>query len=155
MNICPRCEAKGRTIKPVTLEAQVVSARLDQLAEHEGWYLCTSKSCEVVYFRDGDVFVLGETRGVPFHKSDDPQRLVCFCFEHSVVELQADVAANGTSTIHESIKAECTAGRDDCERKNPQGRCCLGNVGLVVKQATVDDADRGGTGCCDADPAEE
>lgn len=136
MTPCPRCEAKGRPIESVTLEAQVGPDRIAQLAEHKGWGLCTSDSCEVVCFRDNEVVVLGETRGVPFHKSEDPQRLVCFCFEHSVAELEADVAANGTSTIQASIKAECKAGRDDCQRKNPQGRCCLGNVGQVVKQAT-------------------
>jgi len=155
MNLCPRCEAKGRTIKPVTLEAQVVPARLDQLAEHGGWRLCTSESCEVVYFRDDEVVVVGETRGVPFHKSEDPQRLVCFCFEHSVADIEADVAETGTSTIQASIKAECKAGRDDCERKNPQGRCCLGNVGQVVKRAAPDDADGGGAGCCGDKAAED
>lgn len=147
MNLCPQCESKGRTIKPVTLEAQVVPARLDQLAEHDGWRLCTSESCEVVYFRDDEVVALGETRGVPFHKSEDPQRLVCFCFEHSVADIEADVAETATSTIQASIKAECKAGRDDCERKNPQGRCCLGNVGQVVKRAAPDDADGDGDGC--------
>ena len=154
MNLCPGCEAKGRTIKPVTLQGQVVPPRLDQLGEHDGWRLCTSESCEVVYFRDDEVVVLGETRGVPFHKSEDPQRLVCFCFEHSVADVEADVAENGTSTIQVSIKAECKAGRDDCKRKNPQGRCCLGNVGQVVKRAAPDDADGGGAGCCGDKAAE-
>ena len=154
MNLCPGCEAKGRTIKPVTLQGQVVPPRLDQLGEHDGWRLCTSESCEVVYFRDDEVVVLGETRGVPFHKSEDPQRFVCFCFEHSVADVEADVAENGTSTIQVSIKAECKAGRDDCKRKNPQGRCCLGNVGQVVKRAAPDDADGGGAGCLDEDTIE-
>ena len=141
MNLCPRCEAKGRAIDPVTLEAQVVPDRLALLADHDGWRLCTSEGCEVVYFRGDATVVLGETREVPFHKSEDPQRLVCFCFEHSVAELEADVAANGTSTIQALIKAACKAGQDDCERKNPQGRCCLGNVGTVVKRVTSAGAD--------------
>ncbi|MGB1015431.1 MAG: hypothetical protein ACPG4T_14945, partial [Nannocystaceae bacterium] len=151
MNLCPRCESNGRSIKPVTLQAQVVPARLDQLAEHNGWRLCTSESCEVVYFRDDQVVVLGETRGVPFHKSEDPERLVCFCFEHSVADIKVDVAENEASTIQASIKAECKAGRDDCERKNPQGRCCLGNVGQAVKRAAPDD----GAGCCGDKAAED
>lgn len=154
MNLCPRCESKGRSITPVTLEAQVAPTRLDQLAEHDGWRLCTSESCEVVYFRDGEVVVLGQTRGVPFHKSEDPQRLVCFCFEHSVADIEADVAQNGASTIQASIKAECKAGRDDCERKNPQGRCCLGDVGQVVKRAAPGDADGRGADCCEGEAAE-
>ena len=134
MSRCPRCQAEGRTVGPVTLGAQVLPSRLAELTQHDGWALCASESCDVVYFRDGEVVVLGETKAVPFHKSTAPTRLVCFCFEHSVAQIEADVIANGTSRIQASIKAECKAGRDDCERKNPQGRCCLGNVGQVVKR---------------------
>lgn len=155
MSPCPRCETEGRAIGPVTIEAQVLPERLARLTEHEGWRLCTSESCDVVYFLDGAVVVLGETRGLPFHKSDDPNRLACFCFEHTVAELEADVASNGTSTIQASIKAACKAGRDDCERKNPQGRCCLGNVGQVVKRAVPHDTSRGsGASCCGAETPE-
>lgn len=148
MSHCPQCDARGRTITPVTLEAQVVPARLDRLAEHEGWRVCLSVSCEVVYFRDDEVVVLGETRGVPFNKSEDPVRLVCFCFGHTVAAVEAEVAASGTSVIGASIKAECKAGHDDCERKNPQGRCCLGNVGQVVKGAAPGDAPKQAESCC-------
>ena len=146
MNLCPRCETKGRAVDPVTLEAQVLPERLTRLPAHEGWRLCTSDGCGVVYFRGDEVIVLGETRAVPFHKSGAADRLVCFCFEHSVADLEADIAANGQSTIQASIKAECRAGHDDCERKNPQGRCCLGNVGQVVKRAAAGDTARVATG---------
>jgi copper chaperone CopZ len=156
MNRCPRCEAKGRAIDPVTLEAQVLPDRLAGLPVYDGWRLCTSEGCEVVYFRGDKEVVLGETRAVPFHKSEDPKRLVCFCFEHSVAELEADVEANGVSTIQASIKAACAAGQDDCERKNPQGRCCLGNVGLVVNRATPAATDgTQATGCCKAEAGAE
>ena len=157
MNLCPRCEAKGRAIEPVTLEAQVLPDRLALLADLDGWRLCTSGDCEVVYFRGDTGVVLRETRAVPFHKNEDPQRLVCFCFEHSVAELEADVAANGTSTIQASIKAACKEGQDDCERKNPQGRCCLGNVGKVVKRGTLAGSDgASATDCCGVEaPADE
>lgn len=160
MSSCPRCDGQNHAIDRITLEAQTRRGRLDAIPQHErdGWRLCTSKPCEVVYFRGEEVVVLGETRAVPFHKSADSERLVCFCFEHSVAELEADVAANGTSTIQASIKAACKAGQDDCERKNPQGRCCLGNVGQVVKRSTP--ADGGGDGgsaggCCGAEATAE
>lgn len=152
MSLCPRCGANGRAIGPVTLDAQVVPGRFSQRAELEGWRLCASGPCPVVYFRDRRVVVLGETRAVPSHKSHDPGRLVCFCFRHSAADLEADVAEHGKSTIRASIKAECKAGRDDCEKKNPQGRCCLGNVGQVLKGAAVpSDATEGAAddeACC-------
>lgn len=138
MNICPLCGSKTRSIEPVTLLAQVVAERLDSIDEQLGWALCMSGVCEVVYFRGADTVLLGQTRAAPFHKSDDPARLVCFCFEHSVAGVEADAREHGRSTIQASIKAACKAGGDDCARKNPQGRCCLGNVGWVVKRVAVD-----------------
>ena len=133
--LCPACEGKGSSIKPVTLEAQVVSGPWETSAG-EGWSLCTTKSCEVVYFRNEDVILVGQTLAIPFHKSDDPQRLVCFCFGHTVASVEADAGPDGDSTIRTSIQAACGEGKDDCVRKNPQGRCCLGNVALVLKNAT-------------------
>ncbi len=135
MKRCPQCEAEGRSVSRTTLEAQVVPARLAATTDVDAWALCLTATCEVVYFHDEDAVVLGETRALPFHKATHAERLVCFCFEHSVADVEADVAANAASTMQTSIKEKCRAGEDDCERKNPQGRCCLGNVALVVKQA--------------------
>lgn len=125
---CPKCEKKGRSIDPVTVQAQVVEEH--QIDDFDGWRMCTSEHCNVIYFRDGDVVMMGDTRAVPFHKGTDPDRLVCFCFQHAVADLQAD------PTIRDAIAAACKAGEDDCPRKNPQGRCCLGNVGAVLKTPT-------------------
>lgn len=134
MKLCPACKQKGSSVSPVTLEAQVISWPRE-LGTREGWSLCTTESCEVVYFRSEDVILVGETLALPFHKSDDPQRLVCFCFGHTVVSVEADAGSDSGSTIRSSIRAACGEGRDDCVRKNPQGRCCLGNVALVLKNA--------------------
>lgn len=135
MNVCPRCDSPGRAITRVTLEAQVLPDDLEPIRDRDRWRLCVSESCAVVYFCGDDVVALGQTRAAPFHKRDDRDRIVCFCFEHSVAQIEDDVRATGQSQITASIKAACQAGRDDCERKNPQGRCCLGNVGAVVRRA--------------------
>jgi hypothetical protein len=148
MNTCPKCEAKGRSIEAATLEAQVVDKRLDQIRDRDTWQMCTSESCDVVYFRGGDVVIIGETHAAPFHKSTDPDRFVCFCFNHSVADVEADLRKHGKSEIREAIKAACKAEQDDCERKNPQGRCCLGNIGLVIKEAAPTMDSEPSANCC-------
>jgi copper chaperone CopZ len=132
MTACPRCGASGRAIKAETIEAQVP---LETIGDGANWALCLSVDCNVAYFHGAETVPSGQLAAVPFHKGTDPGRLVCFCFEHSVADVEADVAANGRSTIRESIKAACKAGDDDCLHKNPQGRCCLGNVGQVIESA--------------------
>lgn len=47
---------------------------------------------------------------------------VCFCFGYSVADIEADLAANGRSTILERIAAEKSLGACHCAQKNPKGR---------------------------------
>lgn len=47
---------------------------------------------------------------------------VCFCFGYSVADIEADLAANGRSTILERIAAEKAIGGCQCAAKNPKGR---------------------------------
>jgi len=132
MICCPRCGAAGRAVSRHTLTAQVPTAAL-VATELDGWRLCPTGDCAVVYTREGAVFGLDAVAATPFHKSADPARLVCFCFGHTVEAVEEDARVHGRSTVCESVQAACGAGQDDCERKNPQGRCCLGDIGRLVK----------------------
>ena len=95
---------------------------------------------------------------LPFPKCEDPDRLVCFCFVHAVRDITADVLAHGESRIQASITEACRRGADDCKRKNPEGRCCLGNVAAVIRAAggdlaSSDVAGGGSEGACCASEA--
>lgn len=106
---------------------------LNRVADRTGWSFCDGSRCYVVYFRAKDVVILGSVKRAPFQKSTKPERLVCFCFEHSVQDVIRGTNP-GSPSIRESIKAACKAGRDRCAVENPQGRCCLGNVGQVIHE---------------------
>ena len=110
------------------MESQVRASRLKAIGDTVGWSFCADRDCEVVYFRGLERLLGVDVANVPFQKSDDPERLVCFCFGHSAQELTAD------PSIRDSIAAKCKGGEDECVTKNPQGRCCLGNVALVLKE---------------------
>ena len=135
MSNCPKCEQRGRKISSRTLSSHVVPDRLEAIEEREYWSMCLSPVCSAVYFREAEVVSRSQVRMLPFHKNEAPDRLVCFYFDHRANEIHEEVLAQGQSGVQAEIKAACRSGRDDCERKNPQGRCCLGNVGLVIKDA--------------------
>jgi len=138
---CPRCGIAGKAVHAETVTAQSVQPLTSEDAK--GWSFCATEDCTVVYYRDGRTIDLGDVRSTPYQKSSDPERFVCFCFAHSVAELLADVGVDGESAIRDEIKRRCKAGEDECRTRNPQGRCCLGNVGSVLK--SLDDGD---TDCC-------
>lgn len=133
---CPRCEEKGRKVDHSTPGALLRSEAKERLAAGE-YRFCRNGSCDVVYFDEtNDVtFLTGDLKVPVFQKSADPNRPVCYCFDHTVRSIQAEVAERGTSDVPDIIGKKCKAGLDDCEHNNPQGSCCLGNVRRVVKDA--------------------
>lgn len=134
---CPRNGQVGRKVSSFTLSSQVREDFLATLPQREGFRFCAAEDCPVVYYHGGDgtCITMDQVRFPVFQKSTDPQRPVCYCFSHSVAEITDQVRATGGSTVPAEIKEQCAKGLDACERNNPQGSCCLGNVQKVVKAA--------------------
>jgi len=149
---CPRCGHEGRSVSSLTIESLVHAAARGRLRSLEGFRFCATATCNVAYFRpaSGDILTCLEVRVPIFQKSTGPERLVCYCFRHTVAAIQREVSANGTSCIATDIKTKCAQGLDDCARTNPQGNCCLGNVQRVIREANGNNQPppSDGGGCC-------
>ena len=133
---CPRCGTRGRSVTEVTLDALLKAGTERADGPHR---FCRNPVCEVVYFAESTGAVLG--RGALTvrvgQKEDAPDRPVCYCFGYSAADIGTDVATTGTSPIPEIITEHCRRGEDRCPETNPQGSCCLGNVGTVLREAQV------------------
>lgn len=134
-NLCQECGQKGRPLQRITPESLLLPEHKIRLGTSQYFY-CPSEACGVVYFSNKD--------HVYFHKSDlsvrvgqkeseDPISL-CYCFGHTRESVWKEIAETGKSTVQTNITANVKAGLCSCETKNPQGSCCLGNVGKVVKE---------------------
>lgn len=161
-NACPSCGEKGKAVKPVTLKSLLTDEAQRRADDLDGFRFCPTPGCDVAYYRaGGDRFVVGDVRVPIGQKQTDASRLVCYCFDHTASEIEADVEASGTSTIPDDIAAKCKQGLDRCPETNPQGSCCLANVKAALKDAQVKhgvtaDPSIGAAGaaaaasCCDA-----
>lgn len=134
---CPDCGQPGRAVSAVTIESLVTTEARTRIASTDGFRFCATADCPVIYHQPATGLRLdaGAVRVPVFQKSTSPERPVCYCFQHTVGEIETQVRATGASTVPADIKAQCALGRDACERNNPQGSCCLGNVARVVKNA--------------------
>ena len=135
--LCPSCGGKGRSVKPVTIESLVSEAARSRAGRTDGFRFCAEPSCDVVYYhpetaermyRDDVTVRVGQ-------KETTPPRPVCYCFDHTVEEIETEVKETGTSRILDSIAEKCRQGLDRCEETNPQGACCLANVRRALKEA--------------------
>lgn len=134
---CPECGVTGRKVGRVTLQALLTEDARERLSGSQSYRFCKSQGCRVVYFgeREPRTFHRHDVRVPIFQKSTEPSRLVCYCFEHKVSDIEDEVRRTGASFIPDAIGEQCKAGLDHCEEMNPQGSCCLGNVRQVMKQA--------------------
>jgi copper chaperone CopZ len=119
---CLGCSGKTKRVGAETVTSLVA---LRKAQDNDGFRFCPAPKCDVVYSqRATDTRVSTSALDVEvFQKSSSPDRPVCYCFEHTVRDVEADAAA-----IIDDIEAKCREGIDRCEELNPQGRCCLGNV---------------------------
>ncbi len=134
-NLCPTCRQANRKVGRGTVQAMLKDPAT--LPEGEGLRFCPNPDCPTVYSHpdSGEVWGTAELKVEVFQKSRRPERLVCYCFDHTVAAVRDEVVATGESAITASIKAACKEGLDRCAETNPQGTCCLGNVGAVVRAA--------------------
>jgi len=96
---------------------------------------CLNPECDVVYCSPtGKLVRKGQTRLAVTIKDPGDETCVCYCFGHTRADLRRDLTRTGATDIPDLIRREVKAGRCDCERKNPQGACCLGNIVAAIKE---------------------
>ncbi len=148
---CPRCGAEGRKVAPLTMRSLLSAGAQSRFDETREFLFCKTEACGVVYFgaRRSEQYLQADLTVPVLQKSNDPSRLVCYCFGHTVEAIREDAVRTGASTIVDDITEKCREGLDSCEETNPQGSCCLGNVRQVAKAAMQErGTDEVPTRCC-------
>ncbi len=148
-NLCPVCDGKGKAVKQVTIESLLTKEALDRVSDPDDLRFCLTPSCDVAYFHPGtgERLLRQDVRVRIGLKETEPPRPVCYCFDHTVEEIEADVASTGTSRIPDEIAEKCRRGLDRCAETNPQGSCCLGNVRRALKAAQASRLREEGPSC--------
>lgn len=132
---CPISGTLGKPVKLITLKSLLLEpakARLDRNQDH---FFCPAPSCSIVYYSGtgGEVYSAADLSVPVWQKaSTDPGVPVCYCFSHTKTSIAEELQQSGKSTVVANIAAKVKAGLCDCEERNPQGSCCLGNVTTVV-----------------------
>ncbi len=135
---CPVCGIRGRKISSVTIERLAEPEALTALETTAGFAYCSAAGCEVVWFQPESGVILDKEscRVRVGMKEAGPPRPVCYCFEHTIEEIETAIKNGGSTNIPADIAAKCKQGLDRCEETNPQGSCCLGNINKIVKTVT-------------------
>lgn len=129
---CPICGNPGRRVGALTLDHHVSPALREGFGNEATF--CLNPACEVVYCNPaGKIIRRGETVLPVTIKDPGNDVYVCYCFKHKRGDVRRDLEAKGKTDIPDQIKKGIREGRCDCERQNPQGACCLGNVENTIQ----------------------
>ncbi len=130
------CPINGQPGKPVHGQTVKALIAVSLRAVSDGLYrFCPDPDCPVVYFSlDGSqTFATSELRERVYQKEPSTQDVwVCYCFRHTVGEVQSAGHATQQAII-EDITHGIQAGQCASDLRNPQGSCCLGNVQTLVR----------------------
>ena len=131
--LCPKCNEKGKSVKIITLKSLLKPTAMKKYNPSDNYQFCSTSTCPVVYFNESTSFDKKDVTVKVFQKESKDTTPVCYCFGYNKKQLLEDKIKNEKSLIQEEIKNYTKNNQCACEIRNPQGGCCLGNVGLVLK----------------------
>lgn len=133
---CPGCGGKGKPVKTVTLQSLLKPDAIPRISEHAYRY-CGNPECPIVYYADHGPTFNTENMSVRVGvKEKTPPRHVCYCFDHTIEDIEQEVRQTGRSTVLDDIKTRMKVACW-CETKSPMGSCCLSTVARYVQEALV------------------
>lgn len=143
---CPTCGQPGKAVKPVTLQSLLRPEAKARMPAKADWHFCGNPDCATVYFAEPVAPVFGKddlTVRVGIKEREAP-RPVCYCFNHTIEEIEDEVRRRGQSTVVDDIKTRMKSGCW-CETRNPLGSCCLATVNHYVRSAMAMHGQSGST----------
>lgn len=129
---CPKCGTSGREVQIVTPKSLLTPDALARIDPRDGYRFCPDAGCPVVYFGPGQCFTTADLMVRVFQKDAADSVPVCYCFAFTRRRIAGEIH-QGADPLAE-ITAHVKAGRCACEFRNPQGSCCLGNVGRFIAE---------------------
>ena len=118
-DLCPICKTAGKRVRPETLKGILREDRMPEILE--GYSLCLSKECRVVYF-GSQIFSKTDVNVKIWFKESDPDVPICYCKGVTKKDIIEHIAirrcCNNIKDIQEHTGAN--TGKE-CFAKNPAG----------------------------------
>lgn len=118
--ICPLNGKAYSRVKHTTLLHHLNKPWKSDISD-QTWYFCDSPDCSVVYFGDNkQIFEQDDLRTQVGQKSSQPDRSLCYCFDVTQQDYEAQPELTKGFVIEQTQGNTCA-----CQSQNPSGRCCL------------------------------
>ena len=128
--VCPESGTPSNKVPLETLENLIIQDKKQLISKDVQYYHCSDPDCQVVYFSNQEAlsFYVDDLSVKVFTKDDSEDVNVCYCFDWTRKRIADQIKTTGISTAFDEVTEEVNAGNCECERKNPKGGCCLGDI---------------------------
>lgn len=134
---CRKCSDKGLVVGFITPHTLLDAAHKELLKTNCIYKFCKNPVCDVAYFtEDPNHLFTKENLIVKATLKDKGLDVkVCYCFGHTRQSILTELETSGDTKVLEDVKSKMKDPGCFCERSNPQGGCCLGNISVWIKEA--------------------
>ena len=122
---CPACNQKGQKVENDTMIHHVKD--ISKMGDG-GYSYCSNPQCNVVYFRDKELFTTDMiNKEIGFKNSSSDQGAVCFCYNYTKSVLYDDALVDKIN-----IRIDNYGSR--CDLRSPSGKCCIKEIKKMQKE---------------------
>jgi len=122
---CPNCNQKGQKVENDTIIHHVKD--ISKMGDG-GYSYCSNPHCDVVYFRDKEIFTTAMiNKEIGFKDTSSDFGAVCFCYNYSKLELYND-------SLIDKINIRIDTYGSRCDLRNPSGKCCIKQIKQMQKE---------------------
>ena len=127
---CPVSATPSKRVPNETLENLIVQDKKHLISENVQYFYCNDPDCAIVYFSNEEAPIFEKIDlSVKVYSKDMGEDVdACYCFDWTRKRIRDQIDTTGISTAFDEVTEEMNAGRCECERKNPKGDCCLGDI---------------------------
>ena len=132
MKACSGCQSEGQPVELRTIKALLTEVALRRF-EPGAYRFCPDADCTTVYFDGaGHRFAKNDLRVPVWWKEPEGSRMMCYCFGENETDIRAEIEQTGVSQAAQRVRDHIAAKRCACEVRNPNGRCCLGDLTKAI-----------------------
>jgi len=134
---CPICKNEAKGVLSKTLNALLKDEAKQRVDALEGFSLCKTSKCTVVYFRGSEILTQEDVNVSIGFKDSAKVKNYCYCFGWTKDRIAEDIKINGKSGAIEDIQSKMKTIGCACEVKNPSGKCCQADVKELIDKINM------------------
>lgn len=121
-------------MKDITVKNLVIAPLRDKIKK-KTYHLCTSESCNVVYYDTDyeEIYKINDLKVPIWFKEKAKPKYICYCNQVTEEEMIQGIN-NGAKNLKDLIRITGAIKNCNCELNHPTGKCCSTQINEILEK---------------------